>query len=209
MNRKLNQTLLTIKFFSITGIVCLIISCGSTPTKPDQVAQPDTTLEEAQPSTLTDIDQSAYQNAKQNLDEGDIKKAQNQFKTLSRKYPKNPKVMVNLATCQYLTSDFDNSAKTLEKVDAYSADVADYHNLKGLLSVQAKKFPDAEKAYLNAIKLNDKFANAHYNLALLYDIYFQDIKNAFFHYTKYLSLIDHEDQETKDWVEQLKYSLEL
>lgn len=194
----------------IISILSLMTACGSNSPKPqtDSPEQTSTMLDHP-PVSLSEIDQSALQNAKQNIDNGDFKKAENQLKTLGKKYPKDPAVAINLATIQYLIGDYDESNKTLEKVKSQSSELPEYFNLRGLLEVKEKKFPEAEKSYLKAISLNDKFANAHYNLALLYDIYYQDIKNAFLHYTQYLSNIDHEDTETKDWVEQLKYSIDL
>ena len=72
--------------------------------------------------------------------------------------------------------------------------------------MKKKQFSEAEKYYKTAISINKNFALAHYNLALLYDIYFQDIKRAYAQYLKYLSLVP-DDKETQAWADELKYSL--
>ncbi len=85
--------------------------------------------------------------------------------------------------------------------------MAEVHNVLGLLAVEQKAFKKAETEYLLAVTLDKKLASAHYNLALLYDIYFQDIDKAYQSYQTYLSL-NPNDSKTRDWVDQLKYSLE-
>ena len=66
---------------------------------------------------------------------------------------------------------------------------------------------EAKNDYLKAIQLKPDYINAQYNLALLYDIYLQDIKSAIQHYEIYLSLIDKPDEPTLEWVNHLKGTL--
>jgi len=62
----------------------------------------------------------------------------------------------------------------------------------------------AEKNYKEAIKNKDDYAIAHYNIALLYDVYLQDIASAIPHYERYMTLTNNKDKATADWLEQLK-----
>ncbi|HZR47732.1 MAG TPA: tetratricopeptide repeat protein, partial [Candidatus Manganitrophaceae bacterium] len=52
-------------------------------------------------------------------------------------------------------------------------------------SNEAKK---AEQAYLRAIEINPKYADAHYNLGTLYDGVIRNPKKAAHHYRKYMEL---------------------
>ena len=66
----------------------------------------------------------------------------------------------------------------------------------------------AEKYYKQAIENDDSYSLAHYNLALLYDVYLQDIESAIPYYERYMKLINNEDKNTADWLEQIKRSKE-
>lgn len=66
----------------------------------------------------------------------------------------------------------------------------------------------AEKHYKEAIDNKDDYAIAHYNIALLYDIYLQDMTSAIKHYERYMELINNNDKNTADWLQQLKKTIE-
>ncbi|MFV9615434.1 MAG: tetratricopeptide repeat protein, partial [Gammaproteobacteria bacterium] len=76
--------------------------------------------------------------------------------------------------------------------------------LRGQLFVTKRKIHDAKKDYEKAIELKPDYSNAHYNLALLYDIYLQEMALAIKHYETYLSLIKKPDEATQEWVNHLK-----
>ena len=79
--------------------------------------------------------------------------------------------------------------------------------MMGFIEKQKGNIVKARDYYLRAIEIKDNYALAHYNLALVYDIYIQDIPKAIGHYQKYLALIKRKDQKTAEWVEQLKASM--
>lgn len=62
--------------------------------------------------------------------------------------------------------------------------------------------------YKQAIENKEDYAIAHYNIALLYDIYLQDIESAIPHYERYLKLTNNKDKNTADWLEQIKRTRE-
>jgi len=61
--------------------------------------------------------------------------------------------------------------------------------------------------YLKAIEIKPAYANAQYNLALLYDIYLQEIELAIKHYEIYTSLLKKPDEATQEWINHLKGTL--
>ena len=80
-------------------------------------------------------------------------------------------------------------------------------NLSGLLNVEKADYQAAEKDYLAAIALKKDYPAAHYNLANLYDVFYQDINKAIAHYEQYLALTDNADKNTISWVNELKAKL--
>lgn len=201
----------TLRKVAVLATLLLVTSCGTQQPKPqiDTSQEPPETAAPAEAASLSELDLTILEKAKQAINNGDLEAAEGPLKKLYRKYSGAPKVGINYATLLYKQSKFDEASKVLEALPGNTESIAAYYNVKGLLAVKQHRFVEAEKAYLKAIQLDAKFAHAHYNLALLYDIYYQNIEKAFLHYTQYLTHTDQEDQATKDWVEQLKYSLEL
>ncbi|MFN3467356.1 MAG: tetratricopeptide repeat protein, partial [Candidatus Brocadiales bacterium] len=62
-----------------------------------------------------------------------------------------------------------------------------YNNL-GWLYTEKKRFKEAEKVYLKAVQLNPKYANAYYNLGLLYDLHLKDDLGAIECFERYVEL---------------------
>ncbi len=156
---------------------------------------------------LSDLDQNYYHKALDHIDNGDFKKALKPLQKLDKKYPFNVGVKINLASSYLSLGRLDNAASVAEQALKTNNTVADLHNVLGLIAIEQKRYRKAETEYLLAVTLNKGLANAHYNVALLYDIYFQDIPKAYTYYSNYLALVP-DDQDVKDWLDQLKYSLE-
>lgn len=70
-----------------------------------------------------------------------------------------------------------------------------YNNL-GWLYTQNNRYKEAELAYLRAVKVDSEYANAYYNLGLLYDLYLNDELAAIEAFERYIEL----GGEHSDWV---------
>lgn len=80
-----------------------------------------------------------------------------------------------------------------------------YYNL-GVSYVKENNYEMAVDAYERTLLLNPNDADAHYNLAIIYDEYKKNPKRAVEHYKKYLQLNpDTPDiDEVKEWIERLE-----
>lgn len=85
--------------------------------------------------------------------------------------------------------------------------MAQAFNLLGYIETKKGNIIQAKEYYTKAIKYKQDYALAHYNLALLYDIYLQNIPYAVKHYESYLRIIEHKDKQTAEWVQELKNTL--
>lgn len=192
--------------FAVAGT--LLTACESPGTQPTtQAPSSNETSGPIQPSVLTELDKNIYLNAVEQLSNGEYKKSEKTLVKLEKKYPHHQGIKINLATSYYQQKAFVRAKEICEQAMRSNESSPEIFNLLGLISVENKEFITGQQHYQRAIALNDNFANAHYNLALLYDIYFQDIPKAYQHYEKYLKLVPN-DTETTDWLEQLKYSLD-
>ncbi|MFL0802489.1 MAG: hypothetical protein K6L81_02145 [Agarilytica sp.] len=172
-----------------------------------QTTQPTTKTPTAVVSTLSPIDREYYEKALNTFDKAAYKKSLKALQKLDKKYPNHLGIKINLATNYLLLARVDLANNTAQQALSINNTVAEVHNILGLIAIEQKAYQKAETEYLLAVTLNKKFAEAHYNIALLYDVYFQDINKAYAYYNSYLKLVP-DDQKTKDWVDQLKYSLE-
>lgn len=172
-----------------------------------------TATDEAQPvEKIPDVvigadDREQYQTALTAMENGDIDKAESVFQDLTRSQPYMAGPYCNLALIQLKRGQHKESLKTIDKAITLSANISQAYNLRAQLHIRNGKIKEAETDYLKALELDPNYANAHYNIALLYDIYYQDIQKAIQHYEKYMSLLDRPDKTTADWINHLKGSL--
>jgi len=110
----------------------------------------------------------------------------------------------NLALIQFKKKNYDQSLELVNQALLRNPEQAQAYQLRGQIFLTRKKIHDAKKDYVKAIELKPDYINAHYNLALLYDIYLQEIALAIKHYETYLSLIKKPDEATREWVNHLK-----
>jgi len=141
------------------------------------------------------------------LGNNDIDHAEAMLKDLISDNPEISGPWVNLGLIYFSKNQFSESELAINNALRLNPHNPYALNLSGMLARRNSDIKRAHALYLEAIKYKDDYAMAHYNLALLYDIFFQDISAAAIHYRKYLDLIGGKDKQTVDWLEQLKNSM--
>ena len=184
--------------------LALLVLAGCATQSPSEKT-PDSTS--ALPTTLTPAEAKNYQSAVARIEEGEAGKAINSLKKLTQAHPGQPGIWLNLAIAHYKNGELDEAKVTLDQAQGVNNKIPEIYNLAGLIAVDQGDYTAADKHYQTALKLNKHFAEAHYNLALLCDIFYQDIGRAVEHYQQYLTLIKQEDKATTAWVEELKLTL--
>ncbi len=152
-------------------------------------------------------DSVLYQQAITHLNSNEPDKAEKIFQSLAKKNSAITGVWVNLGIMQLKRGKLEESEKLLKTALDKDPTFPQTLNLLGLIEIKKGNIRQAEKLYTQAIMQKDGYAIAHYNLALLYDTYLQDIKQAIPHYQRYLDLTDHKDVATANWLEELKSTL--
>ena len=148
-----------------------------------------------------------YQQAIAHLKSNEPDKAERIFRTLTKESPSLTEPWVNLALIELKRNNIDAAEKLLNAALERDPTFPQTLNLLGVIESKKGNARQAEKFYSQAIAQRDEYAIAHYNLALLYDIYLQDRKKAVPHYQRYLELIDYKDENTSRWLEGLKSTL--
>lgn len=156
---------------------------------------------------LSDSQKSQFKSATSAMQAQEYSESEKILETLLAQQPKVPEIYINLALSYYQQQKYDDVNRTLDSLNKVSGDIAPALNLRGLMAVKNGQFQEAEEFYNRALKLNPNYVNALYNAALLQDVYLQDVKKAVNFYERYVSL-NNEDVQTKDWLMQLKASLD-
>jgi len=165
------------------------------------------TTKSSQQSQFTEQQSNDYKNALQLLKNKNYPAAESSLLDLTTKAPKIAGPWANLGLIKLLQKDPANAEIFVKKALKFSPKMPQALNLMGLISTHNRDIKGAESYYLQALTSKKDYSNAHYNLALLYDIYLQDIKKAVVQYRHYLRLTNNEDKNTIRWVKQLENAL--
>ena len=137
----------------------------------------------------------------------DLSKAQRIFNEFIRNNPELAGGYTNLALVYFKKNEYVKSLKQVNKALELNPKQAQALNLRAQLYVRDGKIHKAKKDYIQSVTIKPKYINAQYNLALLYDIYLQEIEPAIKHYKIYLSLLKKPDEATEEWVTHLQGTL--
>ena len=126
------------------------------------------------------------------------------FMKLHTEYPSKAEPTANLGLISFIQKDLNEAKNFLVESLRISDTLPGVHNLLGLIALNEKDIKLAETHFTHALSINYRYANAHYNLALLYEIYLQDINKAAIHYRSYLENTNPNDEITADWLSGLE-----
>lgn len=182
----------------VLGCAAGLAGCASQPLSRDGGA--------AGPGSLDGQTQQIYRQALSDLDEGRSQDAAETLTQLAQTNPDITEVWLNLALAFYQQNDRERAEQTIDRILARWPGTAPACNLAGLLALQAGEFDTAEHRFEQALQINPDYVNALYNMALLKDIYLQDLPEAIRFYRQYLTHAA-DDEATAQWLEELQLSI--
>ncbi len=156
---------------------------------------------------VTPEEKRLYREAITALNANELDAAEDLLQEFRQKKPQFAGPLANLGLVYFKQGKLEQARTILQEALKKNPKQPHALNLLGQIAYLEGHATEAENLYLKAIASKKDYANAHYNLALLYDIFFQDIAKAVKHYQYYMQLTKFSDKETADWVEQLKNSL--
>jgi tetratricopeptide (TPR) repeat protein len=148
-----------------------------------------------------------YRQAITALNDSKLEQAETGFKTIAKDRPEFAGPWINLALIDIRKKNLAGAEKNLAKALERNPQMPQIYNMLGFIDLSKGEINKAADDYRHAIALKEDYAMAHYNLALLQDIYLQDIGMAVQHYKRYLELTNHQDKKTEDWVLELERNL--
>lgn len=188
-----------IKLFLIS---LLLSSCATTNEPSNTTSSGMNHLEQSNDEKI------AYKKALTFLNNENLGSAKEIFLQISDERPELAGPHANLAIIALKNNNPERALELVKIALNKNPRFAQALNLLAYLEQISGKILAAEKHYKEAIENKNDYAIAHYNLALLYDVYFQDIEKAIPHYEKYMKLINNEDKNTADWLEQIKREID-
>jgi len=193
--------------------LCLVLgACAGGPKPKPEVSKVQTEIPDdenvAASPQLNPLEQAQLKKAVENLNQDKLEIAKKSLQKLQSSAPPDSFVLSNLATIAFAEKNLEEAQTLTKKALTLNQQNAQAHNLLGLLAVENGDISAAEQAYIKALTINGNYIHAHYNLALVYDIYYQDLSRAIKHYQAYLTLSNFEDEQTLTWVQELERSLE-
>jgi tetratricopeptide (TPR) repeat protein len=111
-------------------------------------------------------------------------------------------IWLNLGLAQYQQKNWTDAQKSVDVILRQFPKNAKSLNLAGLVAVETGDFVQAKGYFTEAITLAPNYPQALYNMALLQDVYLQNISEAIGYYNRYLTLVN-DDETTRSWVDQL------
>lgn len=188
--------------FSWLMAVLLLAGCAGTPNNVDNAALLKSERDDKQAEIdMRDPDMSAAISA---LNNGQPMVAKALLLGLTQRYPLAGKPWVNVGLINFRRGELERAQQAAEKALKLQPEIAAADYLLGLVAHKKNDVPKALKYYLAALEKNQQHAHSHYNVALLYDTYYQDLEKAVFHYRRYLELSTSDDEATLSWVKELE-----
>ena len=189
-------------------LIALIMALAAcTPaTKPDRSAATDDSTP-ADTVLMTEGERNDYRNAITALNNNKLDLAESILKEILKNRKDVAGPWANIGLVYLKKNDIPQATKALKSALQINPKQAYALNLMGVIEYNQGNVQKAVEYYTDAVLNKPDYANAHYNLALVYDIFYQDIPKAVEHYQQYMELTKHQDKETEVWLQQLSSSL--
>ncbi len=189
----------------LTLSLLLLEGCATSPSS--TLSPKHSNKEQSSIRTPSEVEITLYRQAITDLSNHNFAEAEVSFLNMIKKQPDLAGPWANLALVYIKQQQFEKAENTIQTALKKNPNMAQALNLAGYIANRKGRINEAKQFYEKAIINKPDYALAHYNLALLYDVYLQDISKALEYYQQYLSLISDEDKNTKDWVEELKLNI--
>jgi len=189
------------------GVVLLtvLVAGCATPSGDRRVSAPSAAKAAAKPAApveepVSPALQQAYNQALAHLQAGRNKEAEQALLALTQRAPEMSGPHANLGIVYHRTGRTKAAIEALNRAIQLNPRRAVYYNELGIVYRQEGKFDDARRAYRKALDADPDYALAHLNIAILYDLYLQDPKEALPHYQRYQQLLPAEDGVVAKWI---------
>lgn len=151
-----------------------------------------------------DAAQVQFRKGVQLLEKGQAQEARYVFEKLRDDHPRNGIFHADLGVTYKRLGLLPEAIASYQKaLEIDRGDAAIYYNM-GIALRESGQFRKAEEAYKTALAIYPDFTDAHYNLAVLYDLYLNEPGQAIEHYRRFLDLGGGNSDEIQIWIAALQ-----
>ena len=154
--------------------------------------------------TVEPVFQQRFDQAIEQIKNRHFDRAMQSLTQLAEEHNDFPGIHINLALLYLQTQKYPLSLEHMQKAQALDNNNPVIANHLGIILRHMGRFNEAEQAYLQAITLDNNYAQAHLNIGILYDLYLQDLSKALQHYSQYQQLSKQADEQVAKWIFDLK-----
>jgi tetratricopeptide (TPR) repeat protein len=147
------------------------------------------------PEAVTEFDLIMKQ-----LAAGDEAGAEVQLKAIAEKYPELSGALYNLGVMEKKRGNIESAKGYLNSAIDRNTNNLNARNLRALIYRDEGNFSEAEKEYLEIIKIWGGYLTAYKNLGILYDLYMGKFEEALPYYKKYNALVPEADKQVSGWI---------
>ncbi len=145
-----------------------------------------------------------YARALQTRMAGNDQQALVMFQSLAERYPQLSGPKLNVGLIYMEQEKFPEAEKAFRECLAINDANPYAHNGLGLALREQGQFDESRSHYEQALTLDPKYARAHFNLAVLGELYLQDLNLALTHFRAYQNLQKQADSNVANWIVDLE-----
>lgn len=187
----------------LVGLLALA-GCSSTSGGADKSRGADAADGEAQGTVFSQEAQQAYAVALTLMDAQDYASAAESLAALCAELPTVVGPRVNLAIALTHEQRYDEAQAVLLEAIALRDTAVEAWNQLGMVYRYQGRFLSARDAYAKALEIEPDYALAHYNAAVLFDLYLHQYDQALSHYQQYRSGAVDPDPRVDAWITDLE-----
>ncbi len=169
-----------------------------------ETAPPESSFQTAQRYEVEPRNAERFELALAAVDRDDLLAAEKLFLQITKDQPELPGPWANLAQIERQRGDVEAAGSVLRKAVDANPDNCQALTSLGLMSREVGDFASAEGYYLDCLQRDGDFADAHYNLGILYEIYLGRLPEALASYRTYQELTEKPDRRVAGWVMDLE-----
>ncbi|MDH5547937.1 MAG: tetratricopeptide repeat protein [Gammaproteobacteria bacterium] len=181
---------------SLVFIFLLTLSCAG---KQANIPRPSQNMGMFQQSVSPETKKSLAEGAKL-LRARQYGKAESIFLNLAKANPQLLVPNMNLALIYLQQERLLEAESMVREVLKKNSRRPEAYNLLGVVLRQQGRFAEAETAYKYALQIDSRYAGAHMNIAILYDIYLLDYEKAKRHYRALAELEPDQEKQVNAWL---------
>lgn len=135
---------------------------------------------------------------------GNDAEAEKILRALTVKYPHFPGFSANLGIVCLRGGQLQEAERAVSRAIRQNPRNPSYYNLLGIIQRTSGKFAEARKSYEAALRIDQSYSYAQLNIAILYDLYLNDMHKALQHYRHYQALTPAQDPQVNKWIVDLQ-----